>query len=102
MIPIKLYRPSNGSEGCDFFEHWCTNCQRDKSMREGAPIEDCDDNEVCQIIGDTFAYEIDDPKYPKEWCYDDSGHPCCTAFVPAGQPIPQRDDKTIDMFPEAA
>jgi hypothetical protein len=94
------YRPSNGSEGSAFFESWCSHCARDKSMREGAPFEECDDSEVCPIIANTFAYEVDDPKYPVEWIVDADG-PKCTAFVPAGSDVPQpRCEKTVDMFPE--
>jgi len=93
------YRPSNGTEGAIFMEAWCADCQRDKSMREGAPLEDCDDNERCEIIADTFAYEVDDPRYPAAWVHGKDGQPLCTAFVAAGLPIPpERDTRTIDMF----
>lgn len=33
-----------------FFDAWCRRCQRDKSMREGADLDECDDNELCEII----------------------------------------------------
>lgn len=97
------YRPSNGSEGEAFFESWCSECQRDKAMREGAPLEDCDDNERCDIIGDTFAYSVDDPRYPDAWQYGPDGQPRCTAFVEAGQPIPEpKCERTRDMFEEVS
>lgn len=96
------YRPSNGAEGEIFFDAWCYQCQRDKSMREGAPLEECDDNERCNIIADTFAYAVDHPKYPAAWQYGEDGQPCCTAFVEAGQPIPVKDEATIDMFAAGA
>ena len=92
------YRPSNGSEGECFYAGWCRHCQRDKAMREGCDFDECDDNDLCQIIADTMAYDIDHAKYPKEWTYDKDGNPCCTAFVPAGDPIPTHDEFTIDMF----
>lgn len=38
----KPYRPSNGSEGADFFDTWCRRCARDKAMREGADFDECD------------------------------------------------------------
>lgn len=98
VIPIfPAYRPSNGTEGECFFEAWCRFCARDKAMSEGKNYDECDDNEVCQIIADTFAYDVDDPKYPKEWIVKSDG-PTCTAFIQAGQPIPLRDELTIDMF----
>jgi len=82
------YQPSNGTEGEFFFAAWCSECARDKSMREGSAIEDCDDNERCDIIGLSMAFRPGDDEYPKEWQYGKDGQPCCTAFVPAGQPIP--------------
>lgn len=81
---------------------WCCNCARDKSMREGADFNECDDDELCPIIADTFCYDVDHEKYPKEWTYDKDGNPCCTAYVSAGDQIPPpRDELTIDMFGEA-
>lgn len=94
----KPYRPSNGTEGAFFHEHWCCRCARDKAMREGHEIDECDDDELCQIIADTFAYDIDHPKYPKEWIEDDEGIPTCTAFVRAGDPLPEIDTHTLDLF----
>jgi hypothetical protein len=99
----KKYQPSNGTEGEIFISSWCGECARDKSAREGVDITECDDNEVCRIIGNTFAYRVDDPEYPIEWQYDKDGQPCCTAFVPAGQPIPpEKDEFTGDLFEAAA
>ena len=51
----------------------------------------------CLIIADTFAFEITDPKYPKEWVYDKDGRPSCTAFT-TDQKKPVRCGKTLDMF----
>lgn len=93
------YQPSNGTEGECFISSWCGECQRDKSMREGAPIEECDDDELCDIIARSFAYSPGDEQYPKEWQYDKDGQPCCTAFIPVGDPIPPPPDTlTKDMF----
>lgn len=93
------YRPSNGTEGAVFMEAWCCRCQRDRSMREGEPVDECDDNELCPIIGDTMAYSTEDPGYPVEWQYGKDGQPCCTAFIPAGDPVPPtRCEHTADMF----
>ena len=88
----ELYRPGSGTEGEAFFENWCCNCARDKAMREGADFDECDDNELCELIAAAFRGPI------KEWIYDASGHPCCTAFVEAGNPIPVVDDRTGDLF----
>lgn len=96
--PIRLYRPSNGTEGAWFWEAWCCRCQRDKAMREGADFDECDDNERCDIIANTMAFGIDEPSYPQEWRYDENGTPCCTAFVPAGDRVPERDEHTLPLF----
>jgi hypothetical protein len=93
------YQPSNGTEGAIFIDSWCVDCARDKAMREGADFDDCDDNELCEILAASFLYKVDDPRYPSEWQYDKQGQPCCTAFVRAESEIPvPRCPLTIDMF----
>lgn len=82
------YRPSNGTAGEAFISSWCGTCARDKALRDGCDIEECDDNERCDIVGRTMTYHIDNPEYPVEWRYDASGRPVCTAYIPAGLPIP--------------
>lgn len=91
----KPYRPGSGTEGMAFDEHWCEHCTRDAEYRNSGP--DADPAIGCQIIADTFAFERDDPRYPKEWVYDRDGRPCCTAFT-TDPTKPVRCDKTIDMF----
>lgn len=88
---IDKYLPSNASEAEIFFTTWCCHCQRDKAMREGADFDECDDNELCEIIAASFRGPV------KEWIEDDSG-PRCTAFVEAGQAVPFVDTKTLDLF----
>lgn len=85
------YLPSNGTEGVIFFENWCARCSRDKAMREGANIEDCDDNELCGIIAASFRGPVD------EWVEDDKG-PRCTAFVEFPNRVPFVDVLTKDLF----
>jgi hypothetical protein len=88
------YRPSNGTEGEMFMSDWCFRCERDKDG-------DCD------ILARTLAFNVDDPRYPKEWVCKwapaDDGFPLpiprCTAFCLLGEPLPTpRCDKTQDMF----
>lgn len=86
--PGELYRPSNGTEGDAFLAAWCCRCGRDKAMREGCGIDECDDGERCDIIADTMIFNIDDPEYPRAWCYGPDGQPMCAAFVEPGTPIP--------------
>ena len=93
------YQPSSGTIGESFIAGWCGNCARDKALREGIDIDECDDNERCDIVGRTMAYNVADPEYPSEWIYDQDGHPCCTAFIPSGDPVPApRCEHTNDMF----
>lgn len=91
--PGEQYTPSNGTEGYSFLEHWCRNCARDKAVRDGEDVDECDDNELCPIIGASFRGEA------IEWRELDNGETKCMKFVPAGQPIPPGPDThTVDMF----
>jgi hypothetical protein len=83
------YQPANGFEGELFFERWCQHCARDRAMREGDDFNECDDEEVCNLIALSMAFKPGDPEYPSAWQYGKDGQPCCKAFVPAGQPIPK-------------
>lgn len=85
---ILKYRPSSGTEGEWFFSRWCRRCERDRH-----------EDDRCEIIGMTMAHDVDEPEYPVEWQYGADETPCCTAFVPEGQPAPpDRCPHTVDMF----
>lgn len=72
------YRPSNGTEGHAFIEHFCGRCVKDEAYRHGG--------DSCPIVANTLAYGIDDPRYPREWIEDDDGSdPRCTAFEPTSR-----------------
>lgn len=86
------YTPSNGTEGMVFISEWCADCARDKSIREGVELSECDDNEVCTIVAASFRGEA------KEWVYGEDGQPRCTAFHEFGTPEPYRCPDTTDMF----
>ncbi len=88
---MNKYRPSNGTDGDCFHAAWCEQCERDAKYR--ATNED-----GCDILASMMAYSIDDPDYPEELTYNENGKPCCTAFIPDGDEIHYRDDKTADMF----
>ena len=72
-------------------DHWCCQCERD------AEFSDMQPELGCQILAATFAYEVTDPKYPKEWIWK-GGKPVCTAFIELGKPLPYRCDQTLDLF----
>lgn len=64
------YRPSSGTEGAVFQEHYCDRCS--KNTEEDNP---------CEIWMNTWIYELEDPEYPKEWIID-GNIPTCTSFKP--------------------
>ncbi len=70
--PIRLYRPSNGTEGECFAEDYCYRC----IANDIAP---------CPILLNTMAYQTTDAEYPREWTFDESGEPVCTAFERGGR-----------------
>lgn len=76
MKPIKLYRPSNGSEGDWFIDKFCANCIHGKYEHTG----DVNDK-PCKICSFSMAFDTKDKEYPKEWVYDENDKPICTAFV---------------------
>lgn len=94
----KPYQPGSGTEGELFFDSWCRHCERDKSMNGAKPFDECDDNELCDIIARSMAFSPDvDDEYPREWIYGEHG-PCCTAFLRAGDEVKHRCELTADMF----
>lgn len=91
--PGERYMPSNGTDGQCFIEEWCCNCQRDRSLRDGVELDECDDDEKCEIVAASFRDEA------VEWRELEDGRCICVAFVPAGQSIPvPRCENTADMF----
>lgn len=90
-----------GRDGYEFIDAHCSKCARDRALREGVDADECDDNELCEIVAASFRGEA------VEWRILQAGTPeaqsLCTAFVPAGQPIPPpRCGATVDMFLGAA
>lgn len=104
--PVKLYRPSSGTEGECFIADWCYGCKRDRVMNGSVCADDARDEDYCQILGATFRCNTDDPEYPREWRYDADGCPECAAFeavdAPEGPSCAVRDDVTADLFGGAA
>lgn len=94
--PGQPYRPSSGSEGEYFLSAWCSECQRDKVMSGQATVEDADKDPdlYCEILNRSFRSDEPLP----EWTYGADGQPCCTKFVPLGQPVPCRCEHTAELF----
>lgn len=51
-----------------FMERWCYQCTKDSR------------DSPCEILGNSFFFNIDDLEYPGEWQYGSDGQPKCTAF----------------------
>lgn len=102
MTPIKLYKPSSGTEGEAFISHWCANCKRDSVCNGSVQYDEAGDDDYCQIIAATMSLDVSDPIYPKEWHYDTDGAPVCSAFVSVDRTesssFAERDDYTADLF----
>lgn len=69
----RKYRPSNGTEGMGFTEHFCDNCINQHP--------DPDNKKQCKILMRSMCYDLKDPEYPSEWTYDEQNRPTCTAFI---------------------
>ena len=62
------YRPSNGTEGDWFMSEFCFKCAAFN---------------ICKILPATMAFDVDHPKYPKQWIRDEEDGVECTSFVDA-------------------
>lgn len=100
--PIRLYRPSSGTTGEAFIASWCGRCKHDRVTNGTVEYDQAGDDDYCPIIAATFAYDVTDSGYPREWCYNEEGEPVCTAFAPMDTPdgpsCAVRDNYTIDLF----
>lgn len=98
----KPYRPANGTEGEIFYEQNCARCLGERAYRES----NFEDGSLgCPILARSYAFDVDDPNYPKEWVrddvpYDEPDNARCTAFKEdRGQEIPPpRCTETPDLF----
>jgi hypothetical protein len=95
---IRLYQPSNGTEGEGFICRFCMECERDRAFWD-------ETGDGCDIVARSMAFKPGDADYPNEWRYDAKGEPTCTAFVPLGNPVPtereQEEAGQSTLFGEA-
>lgn len=92
-LPGVQWKPSNSDQGYAFLSGWCSTCTKDKAFREGVEIDECDDNEKCEIIGASFRGEA------IQWRELNDGRTICTGYVEHGKPVPtERCPNTGDMF----
>ncbi len=92
ILPGEQWTPSNSTDGDAMHSSFCCNCARDRAMREGIDPFACDESELCDVLARSFRGEA------VEWRILPTGRITCTAYVPAGQPIPQRCPATADMW----
>lgn len=92
-LPGEQWIPSNGTEGSMILCSLCSTCARDKAMRDGDDLDECDDDELCEIIAASFRGEA------VEWREMPDGEVTCVAYVRHGGAIPdQRCSHTMEMF----
>lgn len=97
--PIKLYRPSNGTDFHSFMAGLCDHCARHAHPASvDIAKEQSDLIEPCDILNRATAFAIDHAQYPSEWTYADNKQPVCLAFVHTGDVIPERCEHTLDLF----
>lgn len=90
-LPGERYYPSNSADSYSFIESFCTHCSRDKPCSEGKNIDDCTDDEVCEILAASFLDGA------VEWRRLENGTTTCLAYI--GTPIgTRRCLNTVDMF----
>jgi len=77
---MRLYQPSNGTEGFEFQCRFCDHCRRHRGGR-------------CAILIASMTHDLSDKDYPAQWRYDDEGKPTCTAFAPVVMQPAQREPK---------
>lgn len=79
---MERYRPSNGSEGEWFMEHFCYQCSV---------------YGICKIWPKTMALGVDDPRYPSQWIQDDDGATCTSFTTERGGRKPYHCNKTAEL-----
>ncbi len=95
---MKKYRPSNGTEGMIFIAQFCETCVNEEFMHTQ------DDKSVkCGILSLTYICNLDHPKYPSEWTYDQDGKPTCTRYKwrderPSGAKNSKIDKRQMRLF----
>lgn len=65
---MKKYQPSNGTEMGMFTERYCMQCRHCNPDPEG--------KKQCELLGNAFAYSVDDEGYPSEWVVSEDGPKC--------------------------
>ncbi len=87
---MKLYQPSNGTEGDWFISKWCGSCVKNpKSM---------DAINQCDILCMTMVCNIDDSEYPRQWVYSEDDEPMCTAYKNRDEYNRERRSKRKDVI----
>lgn len=72
----KSFRPSNGTEGMVFEEHFCSNCIHEKFIH----TQNHKDKQ-CPVYSGMILFEVNEEDYPPELVFDSEGWPVCTKWT---------------------
>jgi hypothetical protein len=72
---MKLYEPSNGTEGEIFMEKFCYQCKNELFIHTNN-----ESHHKCDILNRALTYTRYEPDYPKEWVIENS-EPTCKAHI---------------------
>ena len=85
-LPGVQWIPSNMGAGISFIERNCAFCGRDRSSFEGLSYDECEDHELCPIIGASFRGEA------IQWRRLDDGEVICTEY---GKPAVNKNQEQL-------
>jgi len=73
-LPGVQWIPSNPDSGIFFIIQNCASCGRDRPACEGVSYDECEDHELCPIIGASFIGEA------IQWRRLENGELICTEY----------------------
>lgn len=85
-LPGIQWMPSNMDAGMSFIERNCASCGRDRPACEGVSYDECEDHELCPIIGASFIGEA------IQWRRLDDGEVICTEY---GKPAVNKNQEQL-------
>ena len=68
------WHPANGGEHLWFFSTHCVNCRHDANLSRGKPLDDCKEDELCDILRRSYLEPVE------EWRELENSEVICTNF----------------------